>query len=233
MKLHLLPFAVLVLAHPAGGEAPRAGGSVRGTIRVIDHGTAVAHDHVYVYLQAVHHRRGALPGAGMTAEIRQVKKEFVPQVLVVPTGASVAFPNYDNEEHNVFSPSDPPGQFDLGRYSTDKKGKTHEFDDPAEVDIFCDIHKEMWAKVKVVDTRYFVAANAKGEFAIDHVAPGTYKVVGWLPNNKEETRASQPIVVTDGATVQVGEELHLQLDIAGGKPHLRKDGTPYGPYPQR
>lgn len=229
MKLRLVVIASLAFAPVAGSEAPGTGGTVRGKIRVIDRGKAVAHDNVYVYLEDTRHRRHALPGAGQKAEIKQVKKQFTPQVLVVPTGTTIAFPNYDYEEHNVFSPSDPPGQFDLGRYNTDHKGKTHEFDDPADVDIFCDVHKEMWAKVKVVDTRYFVAANANGEFQIDHVAPGTYKVVGWLPNNKEES-PSEKVVVTDGGTTQLADELHLQLDLVATRPHTRKDGTQYPLY---
>ena len=230
MKLHVTIAILLAFAPAAISDTPSAGGAVRGKIRVIDRGTAVAHDNVYVYLEDTRHHRHALPGAGQKAEIKQVKKQFTPQVLVVPTGTTIAFPNYDYEEHNVFSPSDPPGQFDLGRYNTDHKGKTHEFDDAADVDIFCDIHQEMRAKVKVVDTRYFVAASATGEFALDHVAPGTYWVVGWLPNNKEESRSTEKVVVTDGATAQLASELHLQLDLVTTRPHTRKDGTQYPIY---
>src|SRR5258706_9520972 len=146
MKLRLVLVASLAFAPVAGSDASGVGGTVRGKIRVIDRGKAVAHDNVYVYLEDTRHRRHALPGEGQKAEIKQVQKQFTPQVLVVPTGTTVAFPNYDIEEHNVFSPSDPPGQFDLGRYTTDHKGKVHEFDEAAEVDIFCDVHKEMWAK---------------------------------------------------------------------------------------
>jgi plastocyanin len=229
MKLHVI-LAMLAFAPVAGSQAPGVGGTVRGKIRVIDRGKAIAHDDVYVYLEETRHRRHALPGAGQNAEIRQVKQQFTPHVLVVPTGTTIAFPNYDNEEHNVFSPSDPPGQFDLGRYTTDHKGKTHEFDDPADVDIFCDIHKEMWAKIKIVDTRYFVVANANGEFQLDHVAPGTYRVVGWLPNNKEESRSTEKLVVTEGGTTQLADELHLQLDLVPTRPHTRKDGTQYPLY---
>jgi len=227
MKRLLLATLVLALAAPTG-PAPH-GGSVRGRIRVIANGKPVAHDDVYVYLQPVRRRRGALPGTGVSTEIRQQKEEFVPHVVVVPVGASVAFPNYDNEEHNVFSPTDPPGQFDLQRYNTDKKGKSHVFEDAGEIDIYCDIHKQMRAKVKVVDTPYIAAVGADGKIAFDHVAPGTYKVMGWLPDNKEET-SSEPIVVTDDKTTVLPDELHLQLDLLPVRPHTRKDGTQYPIY---
>jgi plastocyanin len=230
-RMLLLASLAFASAAPAAGPAPGGGGTVRGTIRVIASGTAVAHDDVYVYLvPAGRHRRGTLPGAGRSIEIRQQNKEFVPHVVVVPTGTTVYFPNYDSEEHNVFSPTTPPGQFDLGRYSTDHKGHARELDDAAEIDIFCDIHKQMWAKVKVVDTPYIAAAGKTGEFAFEHVEPGTYKIVGWLPNNKEETRSIEKIVVTEGATTKLADELHLQLDLLELKPHTRKDGTQYPVY---
>src|SRR5690242_15461347 len=95
---------LLALAQTAGSTAP-GGGSVRGTVQVIDHGKVVAHGDVYVYLESTkrHHHASS---SGATAEIRQVKQQFVPQVVVVSTGTTVAFPNYDVQEHNVFSPSD-------------------------------------------------------------------------------------------------------------------------------
>src|SRR5512140_930043 len=225
MKLRSTLLVLLALAQSGPAANTPAGGTVRGRIRVIDGGKPVVRGGLYVYLEPVRPRRGrAVPGAGKTAEIRQVDRSFVPKVPVVPVGTVVAFPNYDNEDHNVFSPSDPPGQFDIGRYKTDHKGKTHAFEDAADVDLFCDIHKEMYAKVKIVDSAYIAAVGPSGEFAFDHVAPGTYKVVGWLPNNKEEARSPERIAVTEGGTLQLADELHLQLDVLAPRPHTRKDG---------
>lgn len=235
MKLRSTAIVLLALVQNGPAANTPAGGTVRGRIRIVDRGKVVAsRPDLYVYLEPVHRRGRTLPGAGNKAEIRQQMRgsnpEFVPHVLVIPTGTVVAFPNYDIQEHNVFSPSDPPGQFDIGRYKTDHKGNTHEFDVPAEVDIFCDIHKQMSAKIKVVDTTYVVAVGATGEFAFDHVAPGTYKVIGWLPDNKDEARSPERVTVTEGGQVQLGSELHLQLDVLTPKPHTRKDGTQYPIY---
>jgi len=235
MKLRSTVVVLLALVQNGPAATPSTGGTVRGRIRIVDQGKVVAsRPDLYVYLEPTRHRGRTLPGSGRTAEIRQQMKggspEFVPHVLVVPTGTVVSFPNYDIQEHNVFSPSDPPGQFDLGRYTTDHKGKTREFDEPAEVDIYCDIHKQMSAKIKVVDTAYIVAVGATGEFVFDHIAPGTYKVIGWLPDNKDEARSPERVTVTEGGTVQLGSELHLQLDVVTPKPHTRKDGTQYPIY---
>jgi plastocyanin len=160
-------------------------------------------------------------GAGIKREIRQVGRDFVPHVLVVPVGAEVAFPNYASEEHNVFSPTDPP--FDLGRYSTDKRGKTHRFEDTDEFDIFCDIHREMWAKVKVVDSAFIVKVT-DGKFTFTDVPAGSYKVVAWTPNSAESK--SEKLTVTDGSAVALSAPLHLQVTLKTGC-HDRQDGTPY------
>jgi hypothetical protein len=145
----------------------------------------------------------------------------VPHVLVVPVGAEVAFPNYANEDHNVFSPTDPP--FDLGRYGPEKHGKTHRFEDADEFDIFCDIHREMWAKVKVVDSA-FILPVTDGQFTFKDVPPGTYKVVAWTPNSAETK--SEKVTVTEDSAVTLANPLHLQVTLKTGC-HDRHDGTPY------
>src|SRR6267142_5392420 len=48
-------------------------------------------------------------------QIVQRGKAFVPDLLVVPQGTTVEFPNWDPFSHNVFSRS-PAAQFDLDRY---------------------------------------------------------------------------------------------------------------------
>ena len=58
----------------------------------------------------------------------------------------------------------------LGRYGPNKKGRSHKFEDAEEFDIFCDIHPEMWAKVKSVDSAYIervVLQNLKGFKSLD------------------------------------------------------------------
>src|SRR4051812_44915153 len=177
---------VALLGLGADSAAPTPGGTVTGKVVSVRNNEKVAHDDVYVYLEPVT-RPGKLrkaPGAGVKREIHQKGLAFVPHVIVVPLGADVSFPNDDKDEHNVFSPTDPP--FDLGRYRTDKKGKAHRFEDADEFDIFCDIHREMWAKVKVVDSAPdTILQVTDGTFTFQNVPPGTYKVVAWTPNSSE------------------------------------------------
>lgn len=218
-------YLVFVLALLGATETPAPqGGTITGTVRAVKDTKFVdKYDYAYVYLEPVTRtRRSTAPGAGTKREIVQKNKSFNPRVLVVPLGAEVSFPNSDPDIHNVFSPTDPV--FDLGRYKTDKKGKSHRFDDVDEYDIFCDMHREMWAKVKVVDTPY-IAQVVGGKFTLPNVAPGKYKLVAWAPNSPE-SRYPKEITVTAGAAIALDREVHLMLKSRSGC-HDRKDGTLY------
>jgi plastocyanin len=226
-SVHIIALLLVVLAAP-DARSTTAGGVVSGTVRVRDGNGPGNRDEVWVYLEQQHRPRHIKRATPAPREIRQQKREFVPHVLVVPVETTVAFPNYDREEHNVFSPTDPPGIFDLGRYNTDHKGRFHEFEDAGEIAIYCDIHPQMWARVKVVDTdpAWIAKVGPDGSYTIAGVPPGTYTVKAWTYASDE---SSETVVVADGATAVV-PELHVQI----GKfpPHLRKDGTPYPPYPK-
>lgn len=213
---------LLLLLLGAGPSAPA--GTVMGTVVAVKGGKPVKPEYAYVYLQPVRPPRGKPPGAGMSFEIHQKDKQFTPHVLVVPTGAVVSFPNEDKETHNVFSPNGPPDQFDLGRKNPSER-PSHTFDDPGEVELYCDIHKEMWAKVKVVDTPYIVPV-VDGKYTLANVAPGTYRVVAWAPSSTE-VMSPEKVTVTAGQTTLV-KELHLQLAPIRTV-HVRKDGKPYCP----
>ena len=56
----------------------------------------------------------------VTAEMEQQNRRFSPDLVVIPAGSSVSFPNFDPIFHNVFSLSKAKS-FDLGNYS---KGQT-------------------------------------------------------------------------------------------------------------
>ncbi len=74
--------------------------------------------HVVVYLES--DRLGASNTPAVVAEMEQQNRRFSPDLVVIPAGASVSFPNFDPIFHNVFSLSKPKS-FDLGNYS---KGQT-------------------------------------------------------------------------------------------------------------
>jgi plastocyanin len=116
------------------------------------------------------------PSAPRRAAIRQADEEFVPHLVAVTTGSSVEFPNDDLVFHNVFSLS-RADTFDLGRYPQGHS-KSRTFDVPGLVKVFCHLHSQMSAIIRVFDHPYFAIHGAQGQFSITLPA-GEYDVAAW------------------------------------------------------
>ena len=175
---------------------------------------------VLVYLEGV--PGGAVDAPAAHARITQKELAFSPDVSVVLKGTTVDFPNEDKVFHNVFSLS-TPARFDLGLYKSGDS-KSVQFNRAGVVDIYCNIHPQMAAKVRVLDTRYYAISAGDGSFAIPNVPPGTYPVVAWQPWGDA---ARGTVTVEPGRPASVA----LSMPPAQSKgAHVRKDGTPYGRY---
>ena len=226
--MRLVGYALLGLTTLAIARVPDAAptdGAVTGTVKFLRGGKDTSITDGFVYLVAIRNGRH-IPPRPVTATIAQKHRKFTPSRVVIPVGSTVAFPNNEapspENEHNVFSPTDPI--FDLKRYGGGKV-KSQQFLDEDEFDIYCDLHVEMNAKVKVVDSNHIVPV-VNGAFQLAGVPAGKYKVVAWAPDSAE---SKETITVVAGETAQV-PQLNVQLGKA--KPHNRKNGTPYkeGPY---
>src|SRR5262249_12675959 len=190
---------------------------VTGTVRITKDGAPKAdRSGVVIYLEGA-----PAPRSEARPRIMQKEQQFVPPLTVVTKGATVDFPNEDKIFHNVFSVSDP-AKFDLGLYKGGDS-KTVTFRRAGTVDVYCNIHPNMIAKIKVVDGPWAVT-GPDGAFAIAAVPPGTYSIVAWQAYG-QEWRGE--VKVEPGATPAVAIELVEGKAEAG---HQRKDGTPYGRY---
>jgi len=157
-----------------------------------------------------------------TLDVTIADKKFVPDVVVVPVGSTIRFPNTDPFSHNVFSASDPNG-FDLGLYGRGE-AKGHLFEHPGLVYIYCNVHSGMIAYVQVMPTRWFTQPGADGSFTITGVPPGRYSLHVWHP------RVSQEVVQDlDVPATGLALPAPVQLDARGFKwqPHKNKYGKPY------
>ena len=163
----------------------------------------------------------APPGGGK-AEIRQRGREFVPRVSAVPVGTTVAFPNDDKVEHNVFSHS-AGADFDLGRFGRGP-GKVRKFDHPGVVEIFCNVHKEMVAYLVVTPSRAFAVTGPDGTFTITGVPAGRHKLQIWerfaRPRVQEVT-----VDVPAGGSVELTREIKESVDAEPS--HKNKFGVDY------
>jgi len=133
--------------------------------------------------------------------VEQRNREFLPHVLAVPVGSTVAFPNFDNVFHNVFSTS-PLGAFDLGIYKAGE-ARDYTFTKEGIVRLGCNLHAAMSAYIVVVAAPAYVVTDDGGHFAFKHLAPGKYKLRAWSERSK--TPIEQSVTVKVGANdVSVG-----------------------------
>ncbi len=152
--------------------------------------------------------------------IETKSKRFVPQVLAVPVGSRVSFPNDDAVLHNVFSASGA-NAFDLGLYGKNE-AKDAVFREPGLVRVYCNVHEKMVAFVLVCPSRYFARVRDDGSFEIPDAPAGRFDVKVW-----DERGGMQSSSVEVGA----GDTLDVGFTMDGSKykrePHLDKNGAPY------
>jgi hemoglobin len=139
--------------------------------------------------------------------VEQRNKQFWPHLLAIPPGSTVAFPNYDNFYHNVFSLSTTQ-PFDIGMY---KSGQSREmsFDKPGLVRLGCNVHASMAAFIFVVDAPAYVPVDGAVPFRFRSLAPGKYKARVWSERSAEPTESV--IMLRDGVNT-------INFDVKGDAP---------------
>ncbi len=112
--------------------------------------------------------------------VEQRDIQFQPHVLIVPVGATVAFPNRDKVRHHVYSFSKPK-KFDLKLYGRDDT-RTVTFDQPGVIALGCNIHDAMTGFVFVTATPFTAQTDASGRIAFGNVPAGAVTVRVWHPS---------------------------------------------------
>jgi plastocyanin len=117
------------------------------------------------------------PANPVKYKIEQLNRRFAPDLLVVPVGSTVSFPNMDPIFHNLFSLSKPKS-FDLGSYD---QGESRDvfFPKPGIVEVYCHLHPNMAATIVVTPNRWYAKPDRSGQYRIPDVPPGKYTVVAW------------------------------------------------------
>lgn len=153
----------------------------RGT--VVDLGKDIAQDPIaYERSRVVVYLEGGAPAAGNQAappveRVEQLNRRFVPDMVVIPAGSTVSFPNMDPIFHNIYSLSKPKS-FDLGSYDKGQS-RTVTFPKPGIVEIYCHLHPNMQATVVVTPNRWYAQPDQSGHYRLPDVPPGRYSVVAW------------------------------------------------------
>jgi plastocyanin len=159
----------------------------------------------------------------------QKDKQFIPHLLVVPTGSSVDFPNLDPFFHNVFSLYNGK-RFDLGLYEAGAN-RSVRFDREGVSYIFCNIHPEMGAVVLSLSTPYYALTGADGVVMIHGVPPGSYRLLVWSEHAEASSlTAAERVVHVASGSLQLGTiQLHQAVNPMAN--HKNKFGEDYPPTP--
>jgi plastocyanin len=170
MKRNFLVAIGCFLALSLAASAGTLSGSVKG-----------AQGQSVVYLEAAQATAPA-PAPKQAYKMDQKGMKFIPDVLVVPVGATVEFDNEDAAAHNVYWPSisgDKKLKHNLGTFPTGQKA-AYKFDHPGVVPVLCNVHPDMSAYIIVTPTPYYAQTDQiLGGYFIQNVPDGQYKAIVW------------------------------------------------------
>jgi plastocyanin len=176
----------------------------------------------------------ALPGAVVTvravdapgrhaapvrAVMDQIGRRFVPDLLVIPLGSTVEFPNSDTVSHQIYSFS-PPKRFQLPLYRGKPYPPVH-FDQAGVVTLGCNIHDEMLAYLLVTDAPWYGRTDDAGGWSAE-LPRGRYRVALWHPRLREsEAELGRELTVgdTDRAELTLRLSKPLQPAPLADRPH--------------
>ena len=109
----------------------------------------------------------------------QKEEQFVPGILIVARGSTVAFPNLDRVRHSVYSFS-KAAKFEIDLYGRDQT-RTQQFPAAGTVALGCNIHDQMRGYIRVVETPFAGKTDANGYVAFDSVPGGAAHITLWHP----------------------------------------------------
>jgi plastocyanin len=141
--------------------------------------------------------------APIEAVMDQVELAFSPDLLVIPVGSTVSFPNSDKVAHEVYSFSSAH-PFKLGLYRGTPR-VPELFDRAGLVTLGCNIHDAMLAYILVTDAAYYGRTAVDGTWRRADVMRGKYRIEVWSPRLQEPGQMLQREVVVNPGDHVVAE----------------------------
>ena len=129
---------------------------------------------------------------------------FIPHMLVVPKGATVAFLNSDETSHNVHLI--PIANEDCNQTVTAGKRIERQFPIAEAIKVTCDMHTWMNSYVYVADATHWTKTDADGHFNFEGLPPGAHEVHFW-----HETLGKKKATIMVGEDGQVAAPLEVKL----------------------
>src|SRR5579871_1427648 len=151
------------------------------------------------------------PAVPVQAVMDQIDRTFQPDVLVIPVGSTVEFPNSDAVSHQIYSFS-AAKRFQLPLY----RGKPYppvRFEQAGLVTLGCNIHDSMLAYVVVTDAPFFGRTDTTGSWSAE-VPRGTWRVTVWHPRMREDGDLERELMVGEGDRAALTLRLDKPLEPA-------------------
>lgn len=154
-------------------------------------------------------------------ELDNAKCLFVPHVSAVMAGAKVRIRNSDPLLHNTHGFLDRLTVFNIALPTKDQVVDiTQRIKKPGVVEVVCDAHTHMRAWIVVRDNPYFAVTDEHGQFRIDEIPPGRYRVTawheGWVVTGKDKDGRpvyDPPRVLAQEVTVPPRGEAAVEFEL--------------------
>jgi plastocyanin len=154
-------------------------------------------------------------------ELDNAKCLFVPHVSAVMAGAKVRIRNSDPLLHNTHGFLEHLTVFNIALPTKDQVvDVTQRIKKPGVVEVVCDAHTHMRAWIVVRDNPYFAVSDDNGQFRIDEIPPGRYRVTawheGWHVTGKDKDGRplyDPPRVLTQEVTVPARGEVAVEFEL--------------------
>ena len=122
--------------------------------------------------------------AGWTPEadslvVAQEDLQFTPFVAAAPAGVEIGFPNRDRVRHHVYSFA-RGNRFELELYGRDQ-ARSVRFETPGVVPLGCNIHDDMLAFIRIVETPHYAVTDAAGTARLTGLPAGPVTITVWHP----------------------------------------------------
>ena len=129
---------------------------------------------------------------------------FVPHVSATMVGARARVKNSDAILHNTHGFLGKPTVFNVALPNTGQVVEiTKRLTKTGAVRVLCDAHPHMMAWLYVHDSPYVTTTDERGQFKIDGIPPGTYKVTMWHEGFRQKgtdkdgrPQYEDPVIVT-------------------------------------
>ena len=162
----------------------------------------------------------ARPAPPTQAAMSQVDLAFKPDLLVIPVGSAIDFPNNDSVGHQIYSFS-PARSFQLPLY----RGRPYppvKFDKEGLVTLGCNIHDAMLAYIVVTGAQFFGRTDSAGTWSATDVPRGKYRIAVWHPRLRDapaELQRELTIGETDRAEITLQLARPLRPAPIEDRPH--------------